>query len=150
MIETIETGSPNLIGFKVTDKLHGDDYQRFVHTMEAILTAEGKVRLFVQYEYFPGWDVYAAWDDFKLNLAHYSDFERIAVVGDHKWKKLMTCFAKPFSQAEVRYFNTSEIDAAWKWLKDEEENRATEGHDRTLDEVPDNPDVLNCFRCNGL
>ena len=53
------------------------------------------------------------------------------MVGDRKWEKLMTCFARPFSQADVGYFEKSEVGAAWKWLKDEEENRATKEKDRT-------------------
>lgn len=149
MIETIETRSPNLIGLKVTDKLH-EDYQAFVQTMETILTAGGKVRLFVQYEDLPGWDMYAAWDDFKLNLAHHSDFERIAVVGDRKWEKLMASFCLPFTKAQVKCFDRAEVDAAWKWLEEnEDESRAAEEKDRTPD-LADNSDNPAASRSRGV
>ena len=62
MIETIETGSPKVVGVKLCGKLHDEDYKRFVPMIESILTAEGKVRLFVQFEEFQGWDMHAAWD----------------------------------------------------------------------------------------
>ena len=68
MIATIETGSPKVIGVKLSGKLHDEDYKRFVPMIESILTAEGKVRLFVQFEEFQGWDMHAAWDDFKFGL----------------------------------------------------------------------------------
>ena len=127
MIETIGTGLPRVVSLKLCGKLHDDeDYQQFVQTMETILTAEGQVRLFVQYEDFPGWDVYAARDDFKLNLRRDSDFERIAMVGDGKWDKLMASFCEPFTQAQVKYFGKSEVDAAWKWLKEDEEGNSAE------------------------
>ena len=73
MIATIETGSPKVVGLKLTGKLHDEDFKQFVPKMETILTAEGKVRLFIQLEDFHGWDLYAALDDLKFSLRHYSD-----------------------------------------------------------------------------
>ena len=104
----------------VTGKLHDDDYKQFVPTMETILTAMGKVRLFIRLKDFHGWDVHAAWDEFLFSLRHYSDFERIAIVGDRKWEKWMAGFCKSFTTAEVKYFDKLEIDAAWDWLRDDE------------------------------
>ncbi len=138
MIATIETGSPNVVGLKLTGKLHDEDYKQFVQTMETTLTTEGKVRLFVQYEEFPVWDLYAAWEELTVGLLHYSNFERIAMVGDRKWKKWMADFCRPFAKAEVKYFDTSEVDAAWKWLQEnDEDNRATEKNDGARDDIPE-------------
>ena len=36
MIATIETGSPNVVGLKLTGKLHDEDYKQFVQTMQTI------------------------------------------------------------------------------------------------------------------
>ncbi len=122
MIETIETGSPKVIGLKLCGKLHDGDYRQFVPKMETILITQGKVRLFIQLEDFHGWDLHAAWDDLKFGLKHYSDFERIAMVGDRRWEKWMASFCKPFTRASVKYFDRLDVDAAWKWL--EEDHRA--------------------------
>ena len=133
MIETIETGSPQVLGFGLTGKLHDDDYKQFVPTIEIILTALGKVRLFIRLKDFHGWDIHAAWDEFVFSLVHYSDFERIAIVGDGKWEKWMAGFCKSFTTAKVKYFELSEIDAAWDWLKENDEsNKATEEEDQTV------------------
>ena len=74
MIETIETGSPKVVGLKLCGRLHDGDYKGFAPKMETILSAGGKVRLFVEYEDFHGWDMHAAWDDLKFRVQHYSDF----------------------------------------------------------------------------
>ena len=37
MIETIETGSPQVVGLKLSGTLHDDDYKRFVPMMECIV-----------------------------------------------------------------------------------------------------------------
>jgi len=133
MIETIETGSPKVVGFKLCGKLHDEDYKQFVPKMETILTAEGKVRLLIQLEDFHGWDLHAAWDDFKFSLKHHSDFEWIAIVGDRKWEKWMSNFCKPFTTAKVRYFDRSEVDAAWKWLKANEDLEEDQRRQEMLD-----------------
>ena len=125
---------------KLIGTLHDEDYKQFVPRWETILTEQGKVRLFVQFEDFHGWDLHAAWDDFKFSLKHYSDFERIALVGDRRWEKWMASFCKPFTKAKVMFFDSSHIAAAWKWLRsNEEEERAREELDRAFDgsEEPD-------------
>ena len=150
MIATIETGSPKVVGFKLTGKLHDEDYQQFVPTIETILTAEGKVRLFIQLEDFHGWDLHAAWDDLKFGLKHYSDFERIAMVGDRKWEKWMASLCKPFTKARVMFFDSSAVDAAWKWLQENEEDEgAKEENDRRL-ETLDSPDTMGVYPWFGV
>jgi hypothetical protein len=116
MIETLQTNSPKVAGFRLSGKLHDEDYKTFVPTLEAAIAAQGKVRLLAQLENFHGWDMHAAWDDFKFGMQHYHDFERIAMVGDRKWEKWMAALCKPFSKAEVRYFDASEAEAAWAWI----------------------------------
>ncbi len=119
MIETLDTGSPKIVGFKLHGKLHDDDYRSFVPAVDAAVAAEGKVRLFAQFEDFHGWDLHAAWDDFKFGLKHYSDFERIAMVGERKWEAWMTKVCKPFTKAMVKYFDQTEVDKAWTWLRED-------------------------------
>ena len=141
MIATIETGSPKVVGFRLSGKLHDDDYKRFVPKIETILTAQGRVRLLIELEDFHGWDLHAAWDDLKFSLKHYSDFERIAMVGDRKWEKWMTHFCKPFTKAKVMYFDRSDVETALKWLEEKDEDiRATEEKDQPP-RVPDDSNL---------
>jgi hypothetical protein len=118
MIETLQTGDANIVGFRLSGKLHDEDYKTFVPAIEARLTAVEKVRLFVQFEDFHGWDLHAAWDDFMFGMKHYRHFERIAMVGDHKWQEWMAKLCKPFTKAQVQYFGPSNIDEAWAWLRE--------------------------------
>lgn len=122
MIQTIQTEFPQTIGFKLSGKLHDEDYKSFVPTVETFLAGKGKVRLFVQMEDFHGADLHAVWDDMKFGLKHlilHSDFERIAMVGDRKWEKWMVLMSKPFTRSKVRYFDVSQIEDAWAWLRDD-------------------------------
>ena len=116
MIETLQTSLPKVVGFRLSGKLHDEDYKTFVPVMDAAVAAEGKVRLFAKFEDFHGWDLHAAWDDFRFGLRHYKDIDRIAMVGDRKWEKWMATLCKPFTKAKVRYFDASEVNAAWNWI----------------------------------
>jgi hypothetical protein len=118
VIEQLQTGSPKIIGFKLSGKLHHADYEKFVPAVESALVAESTPCLFAQFEDFHGWDLHAAWDDIKFGVKHYSDFDRIALVGDRKWEEWMAKLCKPFTKATVRYFDVSEADAAWGWLRE--------------------------------
>ena len=145
MIETLQTDFPKTVGFKLSGKLHHEDYKSFVPAVEAVLAAQGKVRLFAQLEDFHGADLHAVWDDLKFGFKHYGDFERIAMVGDRNWEKWMVQMSRPFTKAKVMFFDRSDVDAAWKWLQENDEgNIATEGNDRTPD-LSEEPDRWGTF-----
>ena len=116
MIEQL-TGLPaHTVGFKMSGKLHDEDYKLFVPIIEAAIKAQGKVRLLAQFEDFHGWDLHALWDDTKFATRHCADVERIALVGDKQWEKWMAAVCKPFTMARIRYFDVKDLEAAWQWL----------------------------------
>ena len=119
MITRLHSDSPHIIGFTLSGKLHDEDYRTFIPAVEAAVASQGKLRLLARFEDFHGWDLHAAWDDFKFGVKHYASFERIALVGDRRWEEWMAALCKPFTRAEVRYFNDGELDAAWAWLRED-------------------------------
>ncbi|MEJ2553795.1 MAG: STAS/SEC14 domain-containing protein [Gammaproteobacteria bacterium] len=118
MITRLDSDVPNIVGFRLSGKLHDEDYRTFVPALEAALESQGSLRLYAQFEDFHGWDLHASWDDFKFGVKHYADFTRIALVGDKRWEEWMAAFCKPFTRAEVRYFDTRDSAAAWAWLRE--------------------------------
>ncbi len=150
MIETIETGHPKLVGLKLCGKLHDADYKQFVPTMETILTAERTVRLFIQLEDFHGCDLHAVWDHLTFSLRHYSNIERIAILGDRKWERWSARLCKPFTRAEVRYFDKSEADAAWNWLYEIVEGYMIVERAAPPLKVCEKPEMWNGFPWFGL
>ena len=116
MIEVL-TGLPaHTVGFKLSGKLHDEDYKQFVPLVDAEIAKEGKVNVLAQFHDFHGWDMNALWDDIKFSITHCTKIKRIALVGDKPWEKWMAKVCKPFTMAKVRYFDASEIAAAKAWL----------------------------------
>ena len=67
---------------------------------------------------FEGWTAGALWEDTKFAAKHFNDIERVAVVGEARWQKGITVFGKPFTSADVRYFDMQEIDRAREWIRE--------------------------------
>lgn len=115
-VELIEKNDGKLLEVRVTGKLIHEDYQKFVPEFDRLAEKHGKIRLLFDMVDFHGWEAAAFWDDFKLGMKHHSDIERLAMVGDKKWEEWMSVFCRPFTKAEVRYFDREAIDDARAWL----------------------------------
>ena len=116
MIEQLKSDTPNVVGFRLSGKLHDEDYKTFVPVIDGAIASHGKVRLLAEFHDFHGWDLHALWDDIKFSTTHCTKIDRIALIGEKTWEKWMAKVCKPFTMAKIRYFDAAEIDAAWKWL----------------------------------
>src|SRR6516164_2815736 len=116
MIEQL-TGLPvHTVGFRLSGKLHDEDYKTFVPLVDAELAREGRVNVLAQFQDFHGWDLHALWDDIKFSTTHCAKIKRIALVGDRTWEKWMAQVCKPFTMGTVRYFDVAQLEAAKAWL----------------------------------
>jgi len=116
MIEQLRQSTDQILGFKLSGKLHDEDYKHFVPAIDAAVAQHGKVRILAQFHDFHGWDLHALWDDIKFSTTHCTKIDRIALVGEKTWEKWMAKVCKPFTMAKIRYFDAADIAAAWVWL----------------------------------
>jgi hypothetical protein len=116
MIEQLPHRSDKVLGFKLSGKLHDEDYKKFVPLVDEAIAQQGKVRLLAHFHDFHGWDAHAVWDDIKFSATHCTTIERIALVGERKWEQYMAKVCAPFTMAKIRYFPAADIEAAWAWL----------------------------------
>ncbi len=111
-----ESSGGKVLEVQLTGKLAKEDYEHFVPVVERLVKAHGKIRLLVEMHDFHGWTAGALWRDIKFDARHFSDIERLAVVGEKKWQHGMAVFCKPFTSAKVRYFEHPDIERAREWL----------------------------------
>jgi hypothetical protein len=116
MIESIPTASDKVLAFKMSGKLHDEDYKKFVPMVDEAISKHGKARILAQFHDFKGWDARALWDDIKFSTTHCTKIEKIALVGEKAWEKWMATVCKPFTMAKVQYFDAANLDAAKEWL----------------------------------
>ena len=116
-VQLNEVIGTNLLIVHASGKLAKEDYLYLSPAIERLVQAHGKVRLLFDMTDFHGWEIGAAWEDLKIGLDHFSDIERMALVGEKKWQHSMAAFAKPFTKAEVRYFEHADAVHARRWVE---------------------------------
>ncbi|MGK7396066.1 MAG: STAS/SEC14 domain-containing protein [Candidatus Cyclobacteriaceae bacterium M3_2C_046] len=116
MIKINEHRGENIVETLVSEKLVKNDYDQLIPLLEDKINRFGKLRWLWQMENFDGWSGKAFWADSKFDLNHADDFEKVAVVGEKKWHDLMAQAMKPFTSADVRYFDNKDLSEAKSWL----------------------------------
>jgi hypothetical protein len=118
-LELIKENGGRIIEVRVSKKLSKADYEHFVPEVERLIEQFGKIRVLFTMHDFHGWDAGALWEDIKFDVKHFSDIDRIAFVGEKQWEKGMSIFCRPFTTAQIRYFDAVESEQASEWIKSE-------------------------------
>ena len=118
MIQQSPVQEDNIVAFRLSGKLSHADYQTFLPSLEKLLDEHNHISVLLELVDFHGWDLTAAWDDFRFGIAHPDAFDRIAIVGHGKLQRWMTLMAKPFTSAGVRFFEQEQLGEAWDWLRE--------------------------------
>ena|ERR1700733_473007 len=116
-INCIEKQGGKVLEVLVSGRLAHEDYLQFVPKFEQLVAQHGRIRVLFEMVDFHGWKVGALWDDIKLDIIHFSDIERLAIVGEKQWEEGMSVFCRPFTTAEIRYFDHTKADEAREWLE---------------------------------
>ncbi|MGW8161890.1 MAG: STAS/SEC14 domain-containing protein [Desulfobulbales bacterium] len=116
-ITIAETTAGNFVEARIIGKLTENDYEIIIPELERRIKEYGRLRLLIELEDFQGWTAGALWEDIKFDFRHFHDIYRIALVGDSKWEKTATLFSKPFTAAELRYFDWKDLEAARRWIR---------------------------------
>ena len=116
-LEVLTTGK--LLHVKVSGKLTKECYEAFGPVADEQIREHGKIRILFQMHDFHGWTAGALWEDIKFDYKHCKDIERLAIVGESKWEEGMAVFCKPFTAAQIQYFDHTRLTEAQSWLEDE-------------------------------
>lgn len=117
-IKLTEMKDGRALDVAISGKLTGEDYERFIPEFERLAKEHGRIRVLFEMSQFHGWELKAAWEDLKFDLKHYYDIERVAVVGEKKWQQWITRLFKPFTAAEIRYFDHAQAEKARAWIEE--------------------------------
>lgn len=111
-----ENPTGNVLEARVAEKFTHADYQQFAARFEALLKQHRKLNVLFEMANLHGWDAAVVWDDLKFDVKHFSDIERLAMVGDRTWEKAMSVVSQLFTTAKVRYFDATAIADARAWV----------------------------------
>ena len=108
-------GRDFFVSLKASGKLTHEDYETITPMIDSALSTvkEPKVKLLIDGTELEGWELRAAWDDFKLGLKHGNEFEKVAIYGDKKWQEITAKVGAWFISGEVKYFESEDEALAW-------------------------------------
>jgi hypothetical protein len=121
MIEVLPDMPDNVVAFRASGQVTGDDYETvLIPAVEEKLSQGGRIRLL--YQLGPNlrkFTTTAFWDDAKVGFHHLGDFERIAVVTDMPWVRTMTKAIGLTMPGRIRTFTIGDFEAARVWIASE-------------------------------
>ncbi|MFO7714451.1 STAS/SEC14 domain-containing protein [Desulfosarcina sp.] len=117
-IQVDPTPVGTIVTLKFREKLTKSDYETFVPMIESQMQNGSPIRVLAELHDFEGWTAGALWEETKFAAKHFNDIKRLAVVGESRWRKGVAVFVKPFTSADVRYFDIQEIDKARHWVRE--------------------------------
>ena len=105
-----------IVTLSISGKLTQAELGAAQQALSAIIRQQGNVRILARAEQFAGWER-DQWDDFSFQAEHDDDIEKIAIVGEEKWKQLTLVFtAQGLRKFPIRYFLATELEKARGWL----------------------------------
>jgi len=121
MIERLKESHGAAIGFRVVARVTADEVKALSRKIEFVI-AERKERpigILADLSQMQGADWKARWDEMRFLQKYTDHIARMAVVGADKWEEVvaMVLAGTAVLQAETRYFTSSEINAAWEWVR---------------------------------
>ena len=116
-IDIVPNGAVLDVTLKATGKLTHGDYEIMVPMLTQAITAMPniKVNMHLDATEFEGWELEAAWDDFKFGMEFKETFLKIAIVGTKTWQEYLAKMGDWFMDGEVKFFY--DLDEAKGWIK---------------------------------
>lgn len=104
------------LSLKAIGKLTHEDYVLITPMIDSALSEVKmpKVNVLIDGTEMEGWELRAAWDDFKIGLKHGSEFKKIAIYGNKNWQEIAAKIGSWFISGEVKYFE--DYESAFNWL----------------------------------
>jgi stage II sporulation SpoAA-like protein len=114
---SILDSSGQVVNVKITGELRKSELEQIQGVASEAIKHWGKIRVMVILENFLGWERGANWEDMTFALEHDNDIEKVAVVGDTRWKDHVYAFlGKGFRPVAIEYFALTELKMAQQWL----------------------------------
>ncbi|MBN1958549.1 MAG: STAS/SEC14 domain-containing protein [Desulfuromonadales bacterium] len=103
------------LSIKAVGKLTHEDYNIMTPLIDSALkeVKDPHVKVLLDGTELEGWELRAAWDDFRLGLQHGRQFDKIAVYGHKTWLEMSTKIGAWFMSGEIKYFENERDALTW-------------------------------------
>ena len=115
-VEIIDA-SGKLLQIRIRGMLKKADYDRIIQIAKEAIAREGKVWALAILDGVEGWERHEDWGDVGFMMEEGQQIEKMAIVGDEKWRDDALAFtAKGFRPTAIEFFPASRMNEARTWL----------------------------------
>ena len=109
---------PDIVGIACEGSLTDDDLYGIHILLQESLASAHQPGLVVDLSRFTGYSDPETFSEYvRIDIIHWNDFSRIAIVGDQKWMELGVAVASFLTRAEMRWFDAGEAEQAVEWAR---------------------------------
>jgi len=109
--------SDNTYRLEISGVLGRADFRRCEAELASELERVGSARLLCVFEAFEGWEPHEDWNNLAFYATRGDAIERIAIVGEERWRDLTMMFASAdLRKAPVEFFPDHDLARARAWL----------------------------------
>jgi stage II sporulation SpoAA-like protein len=114
---TIQHEHGNIFRVDSAGILKKADFDRLQTSMAAEIGRLGPIRMLFVLKNFEGWEPGQNWGDLSFYMKHGDSIERIAIVGDERWRSEALMFAAAdLRRGPVEFFPDGRLSDARAWL----------------------------------
>jgi hypothetical protein len=113
----LQRENPDTYRLDISGVLQRADYRRCEAELKTELDRVGSAKLLCVLTGFEGWEPNADWNDLSFYVKYGNAIQRIAIVGQERWRAEMLMFAAAdLRRAPVEFFPEGELTKARAWL----------------------------------
>ncbi len=116
MFEILDDTKNGIVRVALVGEIQAIDYEVSAPTFMKIIQTRRPLRLLLDWTRLSGWSHDAESQVFFFRVRHRGDIERVAIIGESKWRSAATDF-KTIVDTEVRLYDTGSEDEAVRWLR---------------------------------
>jgi hypothetical protein len=114
---TVRHERENVYRVEVNGLLRTSEFEDCQRVLRGEIDRVGAVRLLFLLDAFEGWEPHDDWRDLSFYISHGASIERIAIVGDERWRNESLMFASAdLRKAPVEFFAPEQLTGARYWL----------------------------------
>ena len=118
MFDIIDDKKNGIVRVACVGEIQSTDYGVSILPLEEIIKTRQPIRLLLDWTRFSGWSEESESRSFWFRIRHRGGMERIAIVGESKWRSAATEL-DTIVDAEVRLYDTRSEGEAVRWLRNE-------------------------------
>ena len=109
------------VGYKISGKIDKVLENAWLAELDGLIKEHGKINVLVWFDSNASWDFDAGMEDMSWGFHNVKNINKMALISSKDFWKWFTTLGQPFAKIfgmDSKYFDESDIDGAWKWIKE--------------------------------